>query len=479
MKTFAKGIITATLCGIISVGMYKAIEKKDVHPYTNFQTNTPVHFTNLNSPETATDFTRAAEISIQAVVHVKTKSEGESQYYYDPFMNMFGGNGYYKSQAQPRLGSGSGVIISEDGYIVTNNHVVDDADEIEVVLNDKRSYAAKIVGRDPSTDLALLKISESALSYIPFANSDDVKVGQWVLAVGNPFNLTSTVTAGIISAKGRNINILSDHNAVEAYLQTDAAVNPGNSGGALVNTSGELIGINSAIASNTGSYTGYSFAVPSNIAKKVVGDLMEYGQVQRAFIGISIRDIDANLAKDLKLDELKGVYVSGLTDGGAAKDAGIEEGDIITKVGAIEVDNVPELQEQVSKFRPGDNATVTIKRDGKEQVMNLTFKSLNGDTKVEKKETAAINSLLGASLEEITKQDKDDLGIKNGIKVVQLIGGKLRNAGIKEGFIITSIDRKPVSSVDDLMSILEDKKGGILIEGIYPNGMRAYYGFGL
>lgn len=480
MKSFVKGIMAATLGGIISVGIYKSVEIDGDISSQRGERNTPVHFTNLgNSEGGAVDYIRAAEISVPAVVHVKTKAQQEAQYYYDPFADFFGGGGYYKSQPQPRLGSGSGVIISEDGYIVTNNHVIAEADEIEVVLNDKRSFSATIVGRDPSTDLALIKINEKSLPYIPFGNSDNVKVGQWVLAVGNPFNLTSTVTAGIISAKGRNINILNETNAVEAYLQTDAAVNPGNSGGALVNTMGELVGINSAIASNTGSYSGYSFAVPSNITKKVVSDLMEYGVVQRAYLGVSIRDIDASLAKELEIDELKGVYVAALIADGAAKDAGIEEGDIITKIGSVEVNNVPELQEQVSKFRPGDKATITVKRNEKEQVMDLTFKNINGNVNVEKKEAAAINSLLGASFKELTKQDKEDLRIQNGIKVEQLIGGKLRSAGIKEGFIITHIDRKPIITVDDLINSLQQKKGGVLIEGIYPNGTKAYYGFGL
>jgi Do/DeqQ family serine protease len=478
MHSIAKGVLTATLGGIISIGIYKAIEPKETQTFNPIE-HTPVQLANFSSAEITVDFVKVAEMTVPAVVHVKTKTQGETQYYYDPFKEFFGGGGYYKSRPQLRLGSGSGVIISEDGYIITNNHVIAEADEIEVILNDRRSFSATIVGSDPSTDLALIKISEIGLPYIPFGNSDIVKVGEWVLAVGNPFNLTSTVTAGIISAKGRNINILNENNAIEAYIQTDAAVNPGNSGGALVNTSGELIGVNSAIASNTGSYTGYSFAVPSNIAKKVAADLMEYGQVQRAYMGVSIRDIDAELARELKTDDLKGIYISSVSENGAAKDAGMKEGDIITKIGAITVNDVPELQEQLSKFRPGDKTNITIKSDGEEKVIEVIFKNLNGETQLNEKEEAVINNILGASFEEITNQEKQDLGINNGIKVARLIGGRLRNAGLKEGFIITHIDRKVVITANDIMSALENKKGGVLIEGIYPNGMKAYYGFGL
>jgi S1-C subfamily serine protease len=310
-----------------------------------------------------------------------------------------------------------------------------------------------------------------------------VKVGQWALAVGNPFNLTSTVTAGIISAKGRSINALEANASrgsypIESFIQTDAAVNPGNSGGALVNTAGELIGINSAIASNTGSYAGYSFAVPVNIVKKVMADLLEFGTVQRAFIGVSIREIDNKLAEEKNLNQYQGVYVAGLTEGGAADIAGVKEGDIITKIGDAKVNSSPELQEQVSNYRPGDKINVTVIREGKEKVLALMFKNKNNNTDLMKKEKLSVVKALGAVFEPVTQDEMRRLRIANGIKIKQLGEGKLANSGIKEGFIITSIDKKTVTDVDDL-NFLESKKGGVLIEGVYPNGFRAYYGFGL
>jgi serine protease Do len=281
---------------------------------------------------------------------------------------------------QPQMGSGSGVIISADGYILTNHHVINNADEVEVTLNDKRSYTAQVVGNDPSTDLAILRISEEGLAFVPYGNSDLLEVGEWVLAVGNPFNLTSTVTAGIVSAKGRNINILNEEFAIESFIQTDAAVNPGNSGGALVNTKGELVGINTAIASNTGAYTGYSFAVPVNVARKVVNDLIEFGAVQRAFIGVSIRDIDGKFATENGIDRTEGVYVNGLTDGGAATVAGIKEGDIIVAVDGAPVRNVPELQERIGTYRPGDVAQVDVIRKGTPTRFDVTLRNRFGDT---------------------------------------------------------------------------------------------------
>ena len=361
--------------------------------------------------------------------------------------------------------------------------------KVEITLNDKRSYAAEIIGKDPTTDLALLKIKETNLPFMSYGNSDNVKVGEWVLAVGNPFNLTSTVTAGIISAKARNINILENDrsqgpnsSSIEAYLQTDAAVNPGNSGGALVNTKGELIGINSAIASNTGSYTGYSFAIPVNLTRKVVADLLEFGEVQRAFIGVSIQDLDAKLAEQKSIHEIKGVYVTGLTNGGSGEEAGIKEGDVITKIGDANVNNVPELQEQVGRYRPGDKVNVTLKRSNQEKVIPVVLKNKNGNTDVVEKPKIEVISALGATFEEVNSAEMKKLNIQNGLKITKLAAGKLLSAGMKVGFIITNIDHNKISSIEDLKGSLENRKNtgqGILIEGVYPNGMRAYYGFGL
>jgi Do/DeqQ family serine protease len=422
-------------------------------------------------------FVAASDATVPAVVHVKTTySVSNSSGSYNPFQDFFWGNRGY-SNPQPSRSAGSGVIITDDGFIVTNNHVVENSDKVEVTLHDKRTLQAKVIGTDPSTDLALLKVEDKGLPYLPYGNSDNVKVGEWVLAVGNPFNLTSTVTAGIVSAKARNISILPDQQfPIESFIQTDAAVNPGNSGGALVDTQGNLIGINTAIASSTGSFSGYSFAIPVNIVRKVVSDLIEFGNVQRAFIGVSIRDIDSKLAEEKGIKKLNGVYVAGLTDGGAAMNAGIEEGDIITKVGGVEVNSTPELQEQVSKYRPGDKVEVTINRNNNIRNLTVTLRNKDGDTKVIKNETV---SHLGADFEAVSREESSRLGIKNGVKIIRLDAGKLRNAGIREGFIIQSIDNRPVTTPSDITAVLNNKKGGVLIEGIYPNGTRAYYGFGL
>lgn len=435
-----------------------------------------VSFVNLpaNSTSGLTDFTQAAEMSVHGVVHVKTyyTSQSNLQYGGNPF--DFWGR---QPQSRQQEASGSGVIITQDGYIVTNNHVVENADKVEVTLNDNQSYTAKIIGTDPSTDLALLKIDEKNLPFISYGNSDEVKVGQWVLAVGNPFNLTSTVTAGIISAKARNIGILPDQYKIESFLQTDAAVNPGNSGGALVNTNGELVGINSAIASTTGSFTGYSFAIPVNLVRKVMDDLVEFGSVQRGFIGVSIRDIDSKLIDEKGLKQTQGVYVAGLTEGGAASDAGLKEGDIIQKVGTVAVTSTPQLQEQIGRYRPGDKVAVTVLRDGALSDHIVTLRNKDGDTRIVKNEEPL--NLLGGSFENASQDERSKLGIKGGVKISKLLAGKLRSAGIKEGFIITSIDKKPITNRDELENALKAKQGGVLIEGIYPNGIKAYYGFGI
>lgn len=348
----------------------------------NQNPNTPVQTVGLMDINTeSVNFTHAAEKSINAVVHVKTMYKGVVYSYGDPLLDFFFGNGnaYYKP---PSAGSGSGVIVSPDGYIVTNNHVINNATEIQVVLNDNRSFSASLVGSDPSTDIAVLKISEDNLPFLQYGDSDQIKIGEWVVAVGNPFNLTSTVTAGIVSAKARSINILSQQFAIESFIQTDAAVNPGNSGGALVNTNGELIGINTAIASQTGSFMGYSFAIPVNIVKKVVSDIKKYGKVQRGIIGVNIIDLNAEIAEQLGVEQINGVYVTGTSKGGAAELAGIETGDIIIALGDVKVNNVPELQEQASKYRPGDKIQVTVIRKGKTRTMNLIFKNEKGETGV-------------------------------------------------------------------------------------------------
>ncbi len=415
------------------------------------------------------DFTIAAEKAVHGVVHIKTAYEVEqSNSLYDFFFN---GRPY-----KPSAGSGSGVIISTDGYIVTNNHVIEMSTEIEVVLNDKRSYKAKIIGRDPSTDIALLKIDAKNLSPVGFGNSDDIKVGQWVLAVGNPFNLTSTVTAGIISAKGRNINLNNSQYSIESFIQTDAAVNPGNSGGALVDLQGLLIGINAAIASNTGSYSGYSFAIPSGIVQKVVADLKEFGIVQRALLGVSLEDINAEKARELNMSKIEGVYVEGTLQGSSAAKAGIMKKDVILKIGDKQVNTVAELQEQISRFRPGDKIQVTILRGNQMKTISAVLQNSMGSTDVVNSD---ILSVLGANFEELSKKELEQIGLPNGVKVKELFPGKLMRAGVNEGYIITHINRIIINSVADIEKVIKEANGGVYIRGVYPNGLVEYYAFGL
>lgn len=432
------------------------------------------------------DFTQAAEQSVNAVVHVKTKTIRKQQglaYPQDPFFDFFFGQPQMQAKPQPILSSGSGVIVSTDGYIVTNNHVVNQADEIEVVLNDKRSFTAQIIGRDPNTDIALIKIEAENLTAIPYGNSDELKIGEWVLAIGNPFNLTSTVTAGIVSAKARNINILSSDMKIEAFIQTDAAVNPGNSGGALVNTRGQLVGINTAIASQTGSYSGYSFAVPISIVAKVVSDLKQYGDVQRAVLGVSITDISGEFAKEKNIKQMEGAYVLGLSDTGAAKEAGIKEGDIIVEIDKNKVKSVAEVQEQIGRYSPGDKVSVGVMRDNKTKTFDIELKNKKGSTDLIK--NSGIESL-GAKFDLITDKQKASLRIPYGIQISKLTkGGKLARSGVPENFIILKINNKPIKSVEDIEAVLKlvenslESENALFISGVFPNGRLAYYAVNL
>ncbi len=422
------------------------------------------------------DLTDAAERSLDAVVHVTTETTVAA----DPFAEFFWG---YEPKARQQQGAGSGVVLSHDGYIVTNNHVIAGADKIMIHTNDRKSYSAEVVGADASTDIALLRIKAEDLPFIELGNSDNVAVGEWVLAVGNPFNLTSTVTAGIVSAKARNINLLRyDPDAgqfpLESFIQTDAAVNPGNSGGALVSTSGSLIGINTAIASQTGSYAGYSFAIPVNLVAKVTNDLMEYGSVQRAYIGVNIADMDQELADEVGMTGVRGVYVRGVTEKGAALDAGITEGDVILKVGNQDVNTVPQLQEQIGKFRPGDQVSLTLYREAAATVVQLELRDRSGGKELSKEVKKVATDLFGAKLEKAPNNELDALNLKHGVKVRDITGGKFRASGIKEGFIITSIDKKPMANPESVKELVESSEGGVLVEGVYPNGTKAYYGLG-
>jgi serine protease Do len=467
-------ILTAIIGGLIAVLVFSLFIDKNRKSSIAI-VRQPVGFADLKSEPGAgaADLTYAAEKSIHAVVNVKTEMVRDT--YRNPILEFFYGDSY--KNPEPVLGFGSGVIISSDGYIVTNNHVVDNSDKVFVTLNDKREFEAKVIGTDPSTDLALIKIDADGLPYIPYGNSDDLQVGEWVLAVGNPFTITSTVTAGIVSAKGKNLGIIQDQYRIESFIQTDAAVNRGNSGGALVDTRGELVGINTAILSPSGAYAGISFAIPVSIVKKVVADLVEFGVVQRAILGVSIQEIDANLAKEKGINVLKGVYVSELRDGGAAKDAGILTGDIIMKIDDVEVNSPSELTEQINRYRPGDKVNVTLKRKNKTKQFDVILRNLQGDTKFVKSGT--FDTILGAKVIEIDNEEKKSLGIKNGVKITDLGAGKLRAEGVKEGFIITQVNNKNVSTVEDLKKIINNIEGGVYIKGIYPDGVIAYYAFGL
>jgi len=384
-------IIAGALGAVISFGMVQFFHTEkniyitqEVDSTNDDGINQQVSFKGNSFPSSGVDFTNASEKSVNGVVHIKTRYL--SAYSGDPFYEYFFGS---SNSGRIQEASGSGVIISADGYIATNNHVIDGADEIKVTLNNQETYTATLIGRDPSTDLALLKIEGTDLPYVDFANSDDVKIGEWVLAVGNPFNLTSTVTAGIVSAKSRNINLLKGDNSknifpIESFIQTDAAVNPGNSGGALVNPQGELIGINTAIASKTGSYAGYSFAIPSNIVKKVTADLVKYGVVQRAFVGVGLANINQQVMEQAELPNLKGVLVTGVAPNSAAFDGGIKSGDVILKVAEDIVSKVPEIQEKIGNYRPGDEVMITIRRGDLEQELNLILKNQQGTTDVVK-----------------------------------------------------------------------------------------------
>jgi Do/DeqQ family serine protease len=479
-KKFFSIFLIAVLGGLTAYGINWFFGNKYAERLIESNHALPVNNFSATAVTTLPDFTIAAEKTVNAVVHVQTtyNQTGNQPSVYDFFFGDPFNQGY--GQRMPQMASGSGVIISTDGYIVTNNHVIENADKIEVVLNDKRKYTAKLIGVDLATDIALLKIEEKELPTIPYGNSDLLKIGEWVLAVGNPFNLTSTVTAGIVSAKERNINLLSQKEgnkyAIEAFIQTDAAVNPGNSGGALVNIAGELVGINTAIASQTGSYTGYSFAIPVTIVKKVVADLMKFGTVQRALLGVNIQDVDAKIAEEMGLEKPEGVLVVNVNKGSAAEDAGLLEKDIIIKVNEVPINKVAELQEQIGRYSPGDKVVLTVIRDKKLKTFSVTLKNSLGTTEVINKN---ISDVLGADFAEASKKDLEKLGIQKGVQIIELRSGKLSKSGVKEGFIITHINRKEVGTPKEIQDMLQDTHGGVYIQGIYPDGEVAYYAFGL
>ncbi|TRX70364.1 Do family serine endopeptidase [Carboxylicivirga sp. M1479] len=506
MKRFGSLLLVSVVSSALTIGAFLFINSNNNKTVkVEHLSGTPVvgttYTVNKSGEIVPLEFTEVAKKVMPAVVHIKsTQVQNVKNYNYrhqsDPFRDFFQDDMFkrffgpeFKFESpqpqqrgpQARVGSGSGVIINTDGYIVTNNHVIANADDIEVTLDDNQVFKAKVVGTDPSTDLALLQIKEKGLPYLPLVNSDEVEVGEWVLAVGNPFNLNSTVTAGIVSATGRNINILRDQSAIESFIQTDAAINPGNSGGALVNLQGGLIGINTAIASPTGAYAGYGFAVPANIVSKVIEDLLKYGMVQRGYLGLMIRSVDGNLAKEKDLKVTEGVYVDSIASHSAAGEAGIEVGDVILKVNDVEVVASAKLLEVIGRHHPGDKVALVVNRYGKELEFLVTLRNQEGKTKLYEKGTNEILDVLGIELEEINKSTAKKLNIDGGIRITKLFTGKLkRHTDVKVGFIITKVDGKLYKTVDDLVDYLQDKKGGVMLEGVYEDYPGSYYyAFGL
>lgn len=424
------------------------------------------------------DFVDAAERSVDAVVHIMTKVVRQSNTYEDFFGALLGQIYGYPGQTRNNtmVAYGSGVVLTPDGYIVTNNHVVEGADEVEVTFNNKVKKTATIIGTDPTTDLALIKVEASDLAYLTFGDSDNVRIGEWVLAVGNPFNLTSTVTAGIVSAKARNLSILGEGTSVESFIQTDAAVNPGNSGGALVNTKGELVGINAAIASHTGSYEGYSFAIPSNIVRKVVDDLLLYGTAQRGYLGVQIAELTQEIADKEGLENIEGVYVAEVTDGGAAKLAGLKSGDVITSINGKKVNSTTQLKESVGQYRPGDKIDVEVNRNGHHHHYDLTLLNEAGNVDVVKKGDSFYNSEFGLMLQPIDQNDMSRLNIKNGLKIVEIRQGRFMNSCVPVDFVITKVNGVAVNDKTELENALKNKRSRrTTIEGVYPNGMNATF----
>ncbi|MEZ5010477.1 MAG: Do family serine endopeptidase [Bacteroidales bacterium] len=436
----------------------------------------PAQFTaNRVMAEGPVDFSEVAERVVHGVVHVKTITIQQFSAR-NPILEYFYGDSYGGSGSREVPGFGSGVIISPDGYIITNNHVIEDANEVEVTLNDNRTFKAEIVGRDPSTDIALLKVDAKGLAYLTYGDSDKLRLGQWVLAIGNPFNLTSTVTAGIVSAKGRSLGLLEDQYRIESFIQTDAALNRGNSGGALVNTDGELVGITSAILSPSGTYAGNSFAIPVSIVSKVVADLKEYGEVQRAIIGVNIRDITSYDAKEYNLDQVRGVLIIGVTDNGAAEEAGIKEGDIILKVDDRNTNTSAELQELIGKKRPGDKAKVVVLRKGNEKTFDVVLRNLAGTTEIVKVGESG-GMIFGVNFQSLTQNDRSKFGISKGMRVETVAEGRLNDLGIRKGDIITQINGKDVNSLSDIKDATRNGSELKSIFGIQSNGTEFRYIF--
>ncbi|SKC75965.1 Do family serine endopeptidase [Ohtaekwangia koreensis] len=488
MKRFASLFLAAVLGSASTVATFKWLDKDKEGVKLEYLSGTPIskvaYKVDENGQVIPLDFTKTAELVTPAVVFIRSTQEGStrnesSPETFDPFREFFGPR---MMPQGPSQSSGSGVIVNENGYIVTNNHVVQDADVVEVTLYDNRTYKAEVVGTDPDTDIALIKINEKTLPHLSFVDSDKAKVGEWVLAVGNPFNLNSTVTAGIISAKGRSINILQRNSqegntAIESFIQTDAAINPGNSGGALVDLNGGLLGINTAIASPTGSYSGYGFAVPANIVSKIVEDLIQFGIVQRGWLGVSIGSVNSQLVKEHNLHVNAGAYVSGFAAASSAKDAGLKEGDVVVKIDEAPILSSSALIEYIGRHRPGDKVNVTVNRDGKEVTLPVVLKNRDGKTGTVKPEERTGFASLGLEVEEVDGNVLKKLDINNGVRVKELGSGKLaKYTDIREGFIITKVNEVSVKSVKEFNELLKKKKSGelVILSGTYEDVPREF-----
>lgn len=463
-------VVVSAFIGAVIGAMFTIRQFADQPSYTSIEQHQNTRALPVSKIDTgyrvphALNFEKAAKLVTPAVVHIRTVLG----------MGSFSLNALDSHMNPHAQSSGSGVIVSDDGYIVTNHHVIEEASSIEVVMSNNHRYYAKVVGKDASTDLALIKIKAKNLPFVKYGNSDATALGEWVLAIGNPFDLTSTVTAGIVSARARNIGILRDKNnlQIESFIQTDAAVNPGNSGGALVNLNGELIGINSAIATATGSYSGYSFAIPVSLVKKIVDDLLEFGQVQRGLLGVQIADISAELADDQKLDVVQGVFIRGVNNGSAAEAAGIETGDVIQAINQHSVSGVSEMQEWVARHRPGQTIEVTYRRAGQSQTVKAVLKKIDGSQEMKRSDAPKPD---GIELEDITYGELNRLNLDEGIRVKRIDEDPWKKSGIPAGFVITHLDKVPVDNTTDFYRMLQWKRGGVLLEGVNQNGKRGTF----
>lgn len=474
-KSFITVAASAIVAGLTAFGVVKACVPGEMSGSSVIPADGSAYRTVNLSQSDYPDFTYAAESAVDAVVYVKVTIRQQQSYNVDPFFRFFFGD-QATPQSREQQVSGSGVIIRSDGYIVTNNHVVEGATKVEVTLNNNKTYPATVIGTDPATDVAIIKIEADGLPVVPFGDSDQLRLGQWVIAIGSPYDLRSTITAGIVSAKGRQMPHYNGEFKIESFIQTDAAVNPGNSGGALVNQKGELVGVNTAIISHTGSYTGYSFAIPSNLVRKIADDLIDFGSVKRALLGVTMTQIDDKKAKELKLFSPNGVYIEEVLKGGAADKAGIRHGDVIVYVDSTAITTPSSLQEKVSSYNPGDKASVTIIRDGDRKTVEVTFRGAASETG--EKDIDGSVAFYGSKIREASKETLAALNLKAGVEIVSVGPGKVQEAGAKEGFIILYVNDQPVTKPDDVINIVKKAKRAVYVEGVTSYGKAAYFAFG-